>query len=94
MVYSNRERTAKHCRTLKGFITILIGQKLIIYTYHKNLTCNNCNTNRVLICRLILENYGPDIEYIKGDKYILVDALSRLPRNGNQETTQKYTYQK
>ena len=25
--------------TLKGFITVLLGQKLRIYTDHKNLTC-------------------------------------------------------
>ena len=41
--------------TLKEFRTILLGQKLRIYTDHKNLTCNNFNTNRVLIWRLILE---------------------------------------
>ena len=37
--------------------------------------------------RLILEEYSPDIEYIKGEKNIAADALSRLPNNGNQETT-------
>ena len=47
--------------TLKKFITILIVQKLRIHTDHKNLTCKNFNTNRVLIWRLILEEYVPDI---------------------------------
>ena len=34
--------------TLKEFRTILLGQKLKIYTDHKNLTCKNFNTDRVL----------------------------------------------
>ena len=35
--------------TLKDFKTILLSKKLRIYTDHKNLTCNNFNTYRVLI---------------------------------------------
>ena len=42
----------------------------------------------------MIEEYGPDIEYIKGDKNIVSGALSRFPLNGNEETTQKSTYQK
>ena len=53
------------------------------------LTCKNFNTNKVLQSRLILEEYGPAIEYIKGEKNLAIDALSRLPNNGNQETTQR-----
>ena len=68
---------------LKEFRTVLPGQKLRIYTDHKNLTCGNFNINRVLIWRLILEDYGPDIEYIKGEKNIVADALSRITLNGN-----------
>ena len=49
----------------------------------------NFYTYIVLIWRLILEEYSPEIEYIKGEKNIVADPLSRLPLNGNQETTQK-----
>ena len=56
--------------------SILIGQKSRIYTGHKNLTCKNFNNRRVLIWRIILITYGPDIEYIKGEKNIVADALS------------------
>ena len=80
--------------SLKAFRTILLGLKLKIYTDHKNLTCTFLNTNRVLIYILILKEYGPDIEYIRSDKNIVSDTLSRLPLNRNQETTQKFTYQK
>ena len=76
---------------LKEFRTILLGQKLRIYTDHKNLTCGNFNTDRVLRCRIILEEYGPDIEYIKSDKNIVSDSLSRIPLNGNKYITQKST---
>ena len=55
-------------KTLKEFRTILLGQKIIIYTYHLNLTCKNFNSDRVLRWRIILEDYGPYIEYIKGGK--------------------------
>ena len=33
--------------------------------------------------RLLLEEYGPEIEYIKGPKNVVTDALSRLPKQGD-----------
>ena len=56
------------------------------------LTCKNFNTNKVLQSRLILEEYVPTIEYIKGEKNVAIDALSQLPNNGNQETTHEKMY--
>ena len=44
--------------------------------------------------RLILKKYDSDIEYIKADKNIVIDALSRFPINGNPDTPQESTYQK
>ena len=41
---------------------------------------------------LILEEYGPDIEYIKDENNIAADTLSQLPNNGNQDTTHEETY--
>ena len=46
---------------LKGFRSILLGQKFLIYTDHKNLTCKKINTDRVLIWMIILEDYVPYI---------------------------------
>ena len=80
--------------TLKEFRNILLGHKLRIYTDNKNITCKNFNTDRVLRWRLILEEYGTDTEYIKGEKNIVAEALSRIPLNGNQYTTHKSTYKK
>ena len=57
---------------------------LRIFTDNKNLTCQKLNTNRVLRWRLIIEEYGPDIEYIKGEKNIVADTLSRFTLYGNE----------
>ena len=42
----------------------------------------------------LLEEYGPDIYYILGEKNIATDALSWWPNNGKQETTHESTYTK
>ena len=64
--------------TLKEFRNILLGQKITVYTDHKNLTHSNFNTDRVMRWRLILEEYGPELIYTKGSTNIVADALSRL----------------
>jgi RNase H-like domain found in reverse transcriptase/Reverse transcriptase (RNA-dependent DNA polymerase)/Integrase zinc binding domain len=64
--------------TLKEFRNILLGHKIIVHTDHKNLTCKNFNTDRVLRWRLILEEYGPVLNYVKKQRNIVADALSRL----------------
>ena len=64
--------------TLKAFRNILLGQNIIVHTDHKNLTCKNFNTERVMRWRLILEEYGPELCYIKGEHNIVADALSLL----------------
>ena len=58
-----------------NFRTLLLAQKLRIYTDNKNLTCKILNTDRVSIWRLILKEYGPDIEYIKVEKNMFADGL-------------------
>ena len=60
---------------LMNFRTLLLAQKLRIYTDNKNLTCKILNTDRVSIWRLILKEYGPDIEYIKVEKNMFADGL-------------------
>ena len=64
--------------TLKEFRNILLGYKVIVYTDHKNLCCKNFNTERVMRWRLVLEEYDPELRYIKGEQNIVADALSRL----------------
>ena len=64
--------------TLKEFRTILLGQMIKIYTDHKNLTFSNFTTERVMRWRMVLEEYDPELVYIKGPDNIVADALSRL----------------
>ena len=35
--------------------------------------------------RLILEDFGPELKYIKGENNVVADALSRLEKSPNQE---------
>ena len=51
--------------TLKEFHNILFGHQITVYTDHKNLTYNFFNTERVMRWRLILEEFGPELKYIK-----------------------------
>ena len=66
--------------TLKEFKGMLWGQKLKVYTDHKNLTRDalGMTSDRVYRWRLILEEYGPEIVYIKGIHNTVADAISRL----------------
>ena len=71
--------------TLKDFRNILLGHQIMVYTDHKNLTYNFLNTERVIRWRLILEEFGPELKYIKGENNVVVDVLSCLEMSDNQE---------
>ena len=66
--------------TLKEFKGMLWGQKLVVYTDHKNLMQDTLGLtcDRVYRWRLLLEEYGPEIVYIKGIHNTVADAISRL----------------
>ena len=65
---------------LKEFRGMLWGQRIKVYTDHKNLVRDalGLTSDRVYRWRLLLEEYGPDIEYIKGIDNTVADAISRL----------------
>ena len=71
--------------TLKEFRNILLGHQITVYTDHKNLTYIFFNTERVMSWRLILEEFGPELKYIKGENNVIADALSRLENIPNQD---------
>ena len=64
--------------TLKESLTILLGHRITVYTDHENITFENFTTEIVLFWRLMLEEYGPEIKYIKGPDNYAADAFSRL----------------
>ena len=63
---------------LKEFRNILLGQQIRVHTDHENLTYKTFNSDRVMRWRLYIEEYSPDLQYIKGEKNVVADALSRL----------------
>ena len=71
---------------LKEFKGMLWGQRIKVYTDHKNLQQEalGLTSDRVYRWRLILEEYGPEITYIKGVTNTVADALSRLEYDPSQ----------
>src|SRR6476661_507379 len=68
---------------LKEFRNILLGQQICVHTDHENLTYKTFNSDRVMQWRLYIEEYSPDLQYIKGEKNVVADALSRLDMEEN-----------
>ena len=64
--------------TLKEFKGMLWGQQITVYTDHKNLIQDalGLTSDRVYRWRLLLEEYGPTIMYIKCILNTGVDAIS------------------
>jgi hypothetical protein len=73
--------------TLKEFKGMLWGQSIVVYTDHKNLIQDalGLNSDRVYRWRLLLEEYGPEIIYIKGIHNTVADAISRLDNTSTSE---------
>ena len=52
--------------TLKEFKNILLGQRVIVHTDHKNIIYGNLNNDRIIRWRLLLEEYSPEYQHISG----------------------------
>jgi RNase H-like domain found in reverse transcriptase/Reverse transcriptase (RNA-dependent DNA polymerase) len=78
--YTTTERELQSLvETLKEFRNILLGQQIIVHTDHANLTYKNFNSDRAMRWRLFIEEYSPDLQYIKGENNVVADVISRLP---------------
>ncbi len=66
--------------TLKEFKGMLLGQNIKVFTDHANLMRDalGLTLDRVYQWRLLLEEYGPKIVYIKGIHNTVADAVLRL----------------
>jgi hypothetical protein len=71
--------------TLKEFRNILLGQQITVFADHKHLTYKTFNTERVMRWRLVLEEFGPDLQYIKDTHNVVANVLSRLSIDDDQE---------
>jgi hypothetical protein len=67
-------------KTLKEFKGMLWGQSIKVYTDHANLIRDalGMTLDWVYQWKLLLEEYGPKIVYIKGLHNTVADAISRL----------------
>ena len=76
------KETLSIVETLKEYRNILYGHIIRVYTDHKNLTHPNTESasQRVMRWRLLMEEFGVELIYIKGEHNVAADALSRLPR--------------
>lgn len=73
--------------TFREFRDILLGARITVYTDHKNLTgtLTQYQTQRVARWRLLLEEFGPQLLYKKGEQNVVADALSRVPCRSTTE---------
>ncbi len=64
--------------TLKELNRMLWGQRINVYTDHKNLTQDGLGlmSDRVTCWRILLEEYAPKIIYLKGIHNTVTDAIS------------------
>ena len=72
--------------TLKEFRNILLGQKVIVHTDHKNILYGNLSNERITRWRLLLEEFGPEYHHIPGEKNVVADALSRMDMTDQGES--------
>ena len=64
----------------KEYRNFLLGAQITIYTDHNNLPSNATVNDRVFRWKNKIQEFGPVIIYIKGQKKkIDADAFSRLP---------------
>jgi hypothetical protein len=88
--------TSAIVETLKEFKGMLWGQQITVYTDHENLMQGTLGltSDWVYRWRLLLEEYGPTIVYIKGIHNTVADAISRLdygPVSNDKSTWMTFT---
>jgi hypothetical protein len=80
--------------TLKEFKGVLWGQNIKAFTYHTNLMRDalGLTLDQVYQWRLLLEEYGPKIVYIKGIHNTVADAVSWLEYDPSVNRTAESFY--
>lgn len=62
----------------KEFRNIILDQRIKVYTNHNNSTYKNFTTELIMWWHLILEEYDPEMCYIKVKNNVVTDALGQL----------------
>jgi hypothetical protein len=70
--------------TLKEFINVLLGQKVIVHTDHLNILDGKLSNDRSIRWILLLQEYGPKYVHFAGKSNIVADALSRLEKEDGE----------
>jgi hypothetical protein len=80
--------------TLREFNGMLWGQRINVYTDRKNLTRDGLGltSDRVTRWMILLEEYAPEIIYIKGIHNMAADAISQLEYDPKLNTTNEYNH--
>ncbi len=80
--------------TLKEFNRMLWGERINVYTDHKNLMQDGLGltSDRVTRWRTRLEEYAPEIIYIEGIHNTVADAISRLDYDPKLILTNEYNH--
>ncbi len=73
--------------TLKEFKGMLWGQEIKVYTDHKTRDALGLTSDRVYCWWLLLEEYAPEIIYIKGIHNTVADAILQLEHDPKFNTT-------
>ena len=63
---------------LKAFDGVVRGTKIIVHTDHLNLLYKGDPSQRMIRCRMLIEEYHPTFVHVKGKENDAADALSRL----------------
>jgi hypothetical protein len=73
---------------------MLWGQRVTVYTDHKNLTRDGLGltSDRVARWQILLGEYAPEIIYVKGIHNTVADAISRLDYDPKLNTTNEYNH--
>ncbi len=73
---------------------MLFWQIIKVYTDHKNLTRDalGLTSDRVYSWQLLLEEFAPEIVYIKGIHNSVADAISRLDYNPKVNPNSEFNY--
>jgi hypothetical protein len=64
--------------TWKEYHNVLLWNKIEVFTNHQILVHKHFNTERVMLWRLILEEFGPTLTCPKRENKVVADTLSRL----------------